>query len=62
MRELELFMFQVVPSPDSILQHHGPIEFIKEDSKASHSYRSSHIEGDVIQKHKCKKKLKKSEE
>jgi hypothetical protein len=43
------------PGPDSILQHHGPIEFIKEDSKASHSDHRSHIEGDIIQKHKHKK-------
>jgi hypothetical protein len=43
------------PGPDSILQYHGPIEFIKEDSKASHSDRRSHIEGDIIQKHKHKK-------
>jgi hypothetical protein len=46
---------------DSKLQHYGPCKNSWKKSKTSHSDRSGHIEGDVMQNHEQKKKVKKSE-
>jgi hypothetical protein len=37
------------------------VKFLEKKSKTSHSDRSGHIEGDVMQNHEQKKKVKKSE-
>jgi hypothetical protein len=56
MSELELFLLSGVLTPNF-----GPCKNSWKISKASHSYRSGHIEGDVMQNHEQKKKVKKSE-
>jgi hypothetical protein len=44
---------------DSKLQHCRPCKISWKKSKTSHSYRNGHIEGDIMQNHKQKKKVKK---
>jgi hypothetical protein len=44
---------------DSKLQHYGPCKNSWKESKTSHSYRSGHIEGDVMQNQEPKKSEKK---
>jgi hypothetical protein len=44
---------------DSKLQHYGPCKNSLKKSKTSHSHRSGHIEGDVMQNHEQKKKSEK---
>jgi hypothetical protein len=43
---------------DSKLQHYGPCKNSWKKSKTSHSDRIGHIEGDVMQNHEQKKKVK----
>jgi hypothetical protein len=59
MSELELFL--LTGGLDSKLQHYGPYKNSRKNSKTSHSNRSGHIEGDVMQNHEKKKKGGKSE-
>jgi hypothetical protein len=58
MSELELFL--LTGGLDSKLQHYGPCKNSWKKSKTSYSDRSGHIEGDVMQSHEQKKKVKKS--
>jgi hypothetical protein len=46
---------------DSKLQHCGPYKISLKNSKTSHLDCSGHIEGDVMQNHEQKKKVKRSE-
>jgi hypothetical protein len=46
---------------DSKLQHCGPCKISWKKSKTSNSDCSGHIEGDVMQNHEQKKKVKRSE-
>ena len=46
---------------DSKLQHYGPCKISWKKSKTSHLDRSGHIEGDIMQNHEQKEKVKKSE-
>jgi hypothetical protein len=57
----ELRIIFVEGDLDSKLQHYGPCKNSWKKSKTSHSDRSSHIEGSVMQNHEKKKKVKKSE-
>jgi hypothetical protein len=59
MSELELFLLMGVL--DSKLQHYGPCKNSWKKSQTSHSDRSGLIEGDIIQNHEQKRKVKKSE-
>jgi hypothetical protein len=54
MSELELFL--LTRGLDSKLQHCGPYKNSWKKSKTSHSDRSGHIEGDVMQNLEQKKK------
>jgi hypothetical protein len=44
---------------DSKLQHYGPYKNSRKKSKTSHSYCSSHSEGNIMQNHEQKKKSEK---
>jgi hypothetical protein len=46
---------------DSKLQHYGPCIIFLKKSKMSHLDCRSHIEGDIMQNHEKKQKMKKNE-
>jgi hypothetical protein len=45
---------------ESKLQHYGPCKLFWIKKKTSHLDHSSHIEGDIMQNHEQKKKVKKN--
>jgi hypothetical protein len=57
--ELEFFLLTGVLTPN--FNTVDLVKFLEKTSKTSHLDRSGHIEGDVMQNHKQKKKVKKSE-
>jgi hypothetical protein len=59
MSELELFL--LMGGLNSKLQYYRPYKNSSKKKKTSYSYHSGHIEGDVMQNHEQKKKVKKSE-
>jgi hypothetical protein len=59
MSELELFLLMGVLTPN--FNTMDLIKILEKKSKTSHSNRSGHIEGDVMQNHEQKNKVKKSE-
>jgi hypothetical protein len=59
MSELELFLLMGVLTPN--FNTMDLIKILEKKSKTSHSDRSGHIEGDVMQNHEQKNKVKKSE-
>jgi hypothetical protein len=59
MSELELFLLTRVLIPN--FNTMDLIKILEKKSKTSHSHRSGHIEGDIMQNHEQKKKVKKSE-
>jgi hypothetical protein len=59
MTEVELFFLTGVLTPN--FNTMDLINFLEKNKKTSHSDRSSHIEGDVMQNHEQKKEVKKSE-
>ena len=59
MSELELFLLTGVLTPN--FNTVDLVKILEKIQKTSYSYRSSHIEGDVIYNHEHKKKVKKSE-
>jgi hypothetical protein len=59
MSELELFIFtRVLPQNFNTM---GLVKFLQKNQKTLHLDCSSHIEGDIMQNHEQKKKVKKSE-
>jgi hypothetical protein len=59
MSELELFLLTGVLTPN--FNTVDLVKFLEKKSETSHLDRSGHIEGDVMQNHEQKKKVKKSE-
>jgi hypothetical protein len=59
MSELELFLLTGVLTPNFNTMY--LVKILEKKSKTSHSDHSGHIEGDVMQNHEQKKKVKKSE-
>jgi hypothetical protein len=59
MSELELFLLTWILTPN--FNTMDLIKILEKKSKTSHSNRSSHIEGDIMQNHEQKKKVRKSE-
>jgi hypothetical protein len=59
MNELELFLLMGFLTPNFNIM--DLVKILAKKSKTSHSDRSGHIEGDIIQNHEQKKKVKKSE-
>jgi hypothetical protein len=57
MSELELFLLIGVLTPN--FNTMDLIKFLEKKKKTSHSNHSGHIEGDVMQNHEQKKKVKK---
>jgi hypothetical protein len=56
MSELELFLLMGVLTPN--FNTMDLVKILEKKSKISHSYRSGHNEGDVVQNHVQKKKVK----
>jgi hypothetical protein len=59
MSELELFLLMGVLTPN--FNTMDLVKILEKKSKVSHSDRSGHIEGGLMQNHEQKKKAKKSE-
>jgi hypothetical protein len=59
MSEVELFLLTGVLTPN--FNTMDLVKILGKKPKTSHSDRSGHIEGDIMQNHEQKKKVKKSE-
>jgi hypothetical protein len=59
MSELEFFLLTAILIPN--FNTMDLVQFLEKNKKTSHSDRSSHIEGDIMQNHEQKRKVKKSE-